>query len=276
MARGRLAGPREIPDPMSSGPMAGKVCLIAGTTGIAGASARRFGREGASIVAIGRSAEHAAQLAAQLRAAHVPCASHVEDLAVAGAPDRALAAALAAFGRVDVLFHVAGISGRKAGDGPLAECTDAGWDTVMAVNLRAMMQLNRACIRHWLRHEQPGVILNMGSVLGFSFSVEHFNTVAYAAAKGAIIAFSQHTAASYAHAGIRVNVIAPALVETPMAERATADPAIRLLLQRKQPLTRAPLTDEDCASAALYLCSDASRAVTGVVLPVDAGWCVSG
>ncbi len=100
--------------------------------------------------------------------------------------------------------------------------------------------------------------------------------MAYAATKGAIIAFSRHAAATYAADHIRVNVIAPALVETPMAARAMGDPAIREFLRRKQPLTGAPLTDEDCARAALFLCSDAAAAITGVVLPVDAGWCVSG
>jgi NAD(P)-dependent dehydrogenase (short-subunit alcohol dehydrogenase family) len=253
-----------------------KVCLIAGTTGIAGASARLFAREGAAIVAVGRSADNAQQLKTEIEALGGRCAVHVEDLADAGAPDRAFATALAVFGRVDVLFHVAGISGRKFGDGPLADCTDEGWDTVMAINLRAMMQLNRACIRHWLAQKQHGVILNMASVLGFSFVPEHFNTVAYASAKGAIIAMSQHAAGTYAQNGIRINVIAPALVETPMAARATKNPEILELLTRKQPLTRAPLIDEDCAQAALYLCSEASRAVTGIVLPVDAGWCVCG
>jgi NAD(P)-dependent dehydrogenase (short-subunit alcohol dehydrogenase family) len=254
----------------------GKVCLIAGTTGIAGASARLFAREGASIVAIGRSAENAGQLKTEVEALGARCVIHVEDLSAEGAPFRAFDAALAAFGRVDVLFHVAGISGRKFGDGPLADCTDEGWDTVMNINLRSMMQLNRACIRRWVSEKQPGVILNMASVLGFSFVPEHFDTVAYATAKGAIIAMSQHAAGTYAKDGIRINVIAPALVETPMAARATKNPEILALLSRKQPLTRAPLIDDDCAQAALYLCSDASRAVTGIVLPVDAGWCVSG
>lgn len=253
-----------------------KVVLIAGTTGIAGASARLFAREGARIVAIGRSAENAAQLQADVAALGAECVTHVEDLTVPGAPERALQTALTAFQRVDVLFHVAGISGRKFGDGPLGECTDAGWDAVMNTNLRAMMQLNRACLRHWLSTSARGVILNMSSVLGFSYVAEHFDTVGYAAAKAAIIAFSQHAAATYAKDGIRINVIAPALVDTPMAARATTNPAITALLQRKQPLTQAPLTDDDCARAALYLCSDASRAVTGIVLPVDGGWCVSG
>lgn len=259
-----------------SGALAGKVCLIAGTTGIGGASARLFGREGARIVAVGRSRDHAGALGRDLAAARVENLVLTEDLALSGAAERVHDAAVARFGAVDVLFHVAGISGRKSGDGPLADCTDEGWDTVMAINLRAMMRLNRMCLRAWLAAHQPGVVLNMASVLGFAFVPEHFNTIAYAASKGAIIAMSQHAAATYARHGVRINVLAPALVETPMAARATRDPAILELMRRKQPLTGRPLTDEDCARAALYLCSDASAGVTGVVLPVDAGWCVSG
>ena len=259
-----------------SGALTGKVCLIAGTTGIGGASARLFGREGARVAAVGRSAENAAALGRELTAAGVENFTLAMDLAEPDSADRAHAAVLDRFGRIDVLFHAAGISGRKIGDGPLAECTDEGWDAVMAVNLRAMMRLNRACLRHWLATRQPGVILNMASVLGFSFVAEHFNTVAYAATKGAIISMSRHAAATYARQGIRINVIAPALVDTPMAARATQNPAILELLRRKQPLTGRPLIDDDCARAALYLCSDGSAGVTGIVLPVDAGWCVSG
>lgn len=259
-----------------SGSLADRVCLIAGTTGIGGAAARLFGREGARVVAVGRSRDHAEALGHELTAVAVENLVLAEDLAQAGAAERIHAAAVERFGRVDVLFHVAGISGRKFGDGPLADCSDDGWDKVMAVNLRAMMQLNRACLRHWRETRRPGVILNMASVLGFSFVPGHFDTVAYAAAKGAIIAMSRHAAATYAKEGIRVNVIAPALVETPMAARATRDPAILELLRRKQPLTGRPLTDADCARAALYLCSDASAGITGIVLPVDAGWCVCG
>jgi NAD(P)-dependent dehydrogenase (short-subunit alcohol dehydrogenase family) len=253
-----------------------RVCLIAGTTGIGGASARRFAQEGAKIVAVGRSPTNAAALGAELDALGAEHLMIAEDLANPDAEQRVLAAALARFGRVDVLFHVAGISGRSFGDGPLADCSDAGWDTVMAINLRAMMRLNRACIQHWRGTGRPGVILNMASVLGYSFVPDHFQTVGYAAAKAAIIGMSQHAAGTYARDGIRINVIAPALVDTPMASRATTNPAILDLLKRKQPLTGKPLTDDDCARAALYLCSDLSAGVTGIVHAVDAGWCVCG
>jgi NAD(P)-dependent dehydrogenase (short-subunit alcohol dehydrogenase family) len=259
-----------------SGALSGKVCLIAGTTGIGGAAARLFGQEGARVVAIGRSPENAAALGDELARRNIEHAVIARDLAEDAAAERVHAAAIARFGRVDVLFHVAGISGRKFGDGPLAECTDAGWDAVFTINLRALMQLNRACLRHWLAHGQRGAILNMASVLGFSFAPAHFDAVAYASTKAAIIAMSQHTAALYAARGIRVNVIAPALVETPMAARATQSPAILEFLKGKQPLTGQPLTGEDCARAAIFLCSDAAAAITGIVLPVDGGWCVSG
>jgi NAD(P)-dependent dehydrogenase (short-subunit alcohol dehydrogenase family) len=70
-------------------------------------------------------------------------------------------------------------------------------------------------------------------------------------------------------------VIAPGLIDTPMAARAVQDPAIREFLRTKQPLAHGPGRTEDCADAAVFLCSDEARFITGVVLPVDGGWCVS-
>jgi NAD(P)-dependent dehydrogenase (short-subunit alcohol dehydrogenase family) len=119
---------------------------------------------------------------------------------------------------------------------------------------------------------QRGVILNMASILGIHPEPKHFDTVAYAASKGAIIAFSRTMAASYAQARIRVNVIAPALVRTPMSARASEDPAILDFMKSKQPLVEDVIDAEDVASACVYLLTDASRAVTGQVLTVDAGW----
>jgi len=256
--------------------LADQVFIIAGTTGIGGATARLFGQSGARIVAAGRSAEHAADLGATLTAQGTENLMCRCDLTDDGAADSLVDQALKKFGRIDGLFHAAGISGRRYGDGPLHACTDAGFDAVVRTNLRAMFQLNRACIRHWLEVKKTGAILNMASVLGFSFAAEHFDAIAYATSKGGIIAMSQLAAATYATHGIRVNVIAPALVDTPMAARATQNPAILDFVRRKQPLTHAPLTDQDCAQAALFLLSPAAATITGIVLPVDGGWCVSG
>ena len=86
---------------------------------------------------------------------------------------------------------------------------------------------------------------------------------------------SRLAAARYAADGIRVNVIAPGLIDTPMARRAVEDKAIGEFLHTKQPLVRGPGRAEDCGAAAAFLCSDDARLVTGVVLPVDAGWSIS-
>src|SRR5205823_10304861 len=112
--------------------------------------------------------------------------------------DRLLQEALAALGSVDVLFHVAGGSGRRAGDGPLHECSDAGWQATLDLNLTSTFLTNRAAVRHFLGQRQPGVILNMASVLALAPAPQFFDTCAYAAAKGGVIALSRQAAARYA------------------------------------------------------------------------------
>src|SRR5439155_3422525 len=100
------------------------------------------------------------------------------------------AAAVSHLGGLDVLYHVAGGSGRKYGDGPLHECSDEGWQYTLDLNLRSAFLTNRAAVRHFLAQRQPGVILNMSSVLAVSPSPHHFDTCAYTAAKGGVIAMS--------------------------------------------------------------------------------------
>jgi NAD(P)-dependent dehydrogenase (short-subunit alcohol dehydrogenase family) len=113
------------------------------------------------------------------------------------------------------LYHVAGGSGRKFGDGPLHELTLEGWNKTLELNLTSLMLSNQAAVKKFLELKKSGTILNMGSVLGFSPSPKYFSTHAYAATKAAIIGFSKSIAAYYAKDDIRINVIAPALVETP-------------------------------------------------------------
>jgi NAD(P)-dependent dehydrogenase (short-subunit alcohol dehydrogenase family) len=101
---------------------------------------------------------------------------------------------------------------------------------------------------------------------------EDFATHAYAASKGGIISFTRAVASYYAPKGIRANVVAPGLIRTNMSVRAQENPDIVSKLPRLQPLSGDFGTADDVASAALYLVSDESRFVTGVVLPVDGGW----
>jgi len=138
------------------------------------------------------------------------------------------------------------------------------------------MLSNRAAVQAFLERKTAGSVLNMGSVLGYSPSPRYFSTHVYAAAKAAIIGFTKATAAYYAADNIRFNVIAPALVETPMAQRAANDDVIQHFIKTKQPLDGGRIgCPEDLDGLATYLLSSQSRFVTGQVIAVDGGWTVS-
>ncbi len=235
--------------------LGGKRCLlVGGTGGLGAAAAARFRAEGANVLAVG-----------------APEVDAADPASVAAL----FARALAEMGGLDVLYHLAGGSGRRFGDGPLHECTDDGWHATLALNLTGVFLTNRAAVAHWMRERSPGVILNVASVLAISPAPAHFDTCAYSAAKGAIMTLSRQAAARYAPHGIRVNVLAPGLIDTPMSRRAVGDPAIAAYLREKQPLAGGPGDPNDCAGAAVFLCGDESRLITGAVLAVDGGWCVS-
>jgi NAD(P)-dependent dehydrogenase (short-subunit alcohol dehydrogenase family) len=256
--------------------MKGKVVFITGSTGIAAATAELAAAAGARVFATSRTPEHGEALARRVGADF-----HAADLLDPAAAGAAVDACAARHGRIDAVFNVAGISGRRFGDGPLHECTDAGWDAVLDANVKTMFHVCRAALRVMLAQAPDaaglrGNILNMASVLGFSPQARHFSTHAYAASKGAIVSMSRAMAAYYAPEKIRVNVIAPSLVRTPMSARAQQDPAILELMKTKQPLAGDLLDAADVARAALFLLGDDSRAVTADVLTVDGGWCVSG
>ena len=176
----------------------------------------------------------------------------------------------------DALYHVAGGSGRRWGDGPLDELTNEGWDKTLALNLNSVMFSNRAAIRHFLALKQKGAILNMSSVLAFQPAPHHFATHAYSTAKAGMIGFSKSIAAYYASANIRVNVLAPGLTQTPMARRAVQNPAIQTYIRTKQPLDGGRMgVPEDLSAAACFLLSNGARFITGQVLEISGGWSLS-
>lgn len=258
-----------------AGRLEGKRCLIVGgTTGLGYAAASRFLEEGARLVIAGRSDAKGRDAADELgkvgTVRFVPC-----DASQAGQVAELFRNAVHSLGGLDVLYHVAGISGRRHGDGPLHECTDDGWTTTIAANLTSVFLTNRAALGYWTAEGRPGSILNMASVLAFAPSPHFFDTAAYAASKGGIIALSKQAAARFAAQGVRINVIAPSLIDTPMAARACQDEAILSFLRTKQPLSGGPGRPEDCADAAVFLCSDEARFITGIVLTADGGWSIS-
>jgi NAD(P)-dependent dehydrogenase (short-subunit alcohol dehydrogenase family) len=249
------------------------IVIVGGTSGLGLSAALACQREGAHVTVAGRDDAHAG-VAVERLGATVSCL-----LGDATDPSLAVTAlddAVARFGRVDGIYHVAGGSGRRFGDGPLDRITDEGWQATIALNLSALFHTNRAATRYFLGAGHAGSVVNMASVLAFAPSPDHFATHAYAAAKAGVIGLTTSCAAYYARHDIRFNVIAPALVATPMAQRAAGDVRIVDYIAHKQPLDGGRIgRPEDADGAVVYLLSQESRFVTGQVLAVDGGWSVS-
>jgi NAD(P)-dependent dehydrogenase (short-subunit alcohol dehydrogenase family) len=255
----------------------GRVCLVTGSTGMAASAARAIAVEGGNVFIASRTPDHARELAeaigpmAAWQAADVTREDEVEAM---------VEACNARFGRIDALYAVVGISGRRFGDGPIHEASLDGWRTVMEANATSLFLVARAVVRRMLEQEpdpdgQRGTILTMSSALAQHPSAVHFATHAYAASKGAIEGLTRAMAARYAPHGIRVNAIAPSLVATPMSARAQSDAAILAYLAQKQPLAGGPIEADAVTPVALHLLSRDARMVTGQVVEVDAGWSVS-
>lgn len=256
--------------------MHGKVLILTGSTGIAAAAARLAAAQGASLIVATHDEISGFELAAETGA---EC--WAGDLTRPDSAASVLSQCLSKFGRVDAVFNATGLSGRRIGDGPVHEIEDAGWETTLAHNLTLTFRMCRAAIGRMLEQEvsQDGVrgaIVNMGSVLVEAPEPRHFATHAYAAAKGAVEAMSRSMAAYYAPQGIRINVLAPGLARTPAGERTEAAPELQEFLRKKQPLSGGAIDVEDVARAALFLLGMESRAITGQVLSVDAGWRLAG
>lgn len=249
--------------------------IVGGTGGIGSASAGRFIDEGARVVVTGVDPSGPPGTSGVSFVA-LDLADATDEI-VASTFDRALAML---GGRIDILLHVAGISGRRYGDGPLPDCTDAGWDTVMAVNARGVFLTNREAARRMLGQGRDNVglrgsVVNVGSVLATRPAPGHFATIAYAASKGAVRSLTIAAASRHASEGVRFNLIEPGLIDTPMAARAVGDPAVRRYLSARQPIADGPGLAADVAEAAVYLSEPASRFVAGAILAVDGGWSVS-
>ncbi len=256
------------------------ILLITGSTGIAAATAKLAAQSGASIFLVSLDAESCAVLANEIKDAGGRCEYLADDLLDPETSTKAVQNCISQFGRIDTLFNVAGISGRKFGDAPLHECTENGWDVTMDTNAKTTFLMSRAVLNQMLTQEinaagLRGAILNMTSVLAFSPEPNHFAAHAYAASKGAIISLTKAMASYYAPHKIRVNAIAPGLVCTPMSQRAQENSAILELMKTKQPLTEDLIDADEIAKAALFLLSENSRHITGEILKIDAGWTIS-
>ena len=238
--------------------LSGKVAFVTGSTrGIGLAIARAMHGAGAKVAIVGRNAERAREVAADLgdRAAGVGC-----DVALADQVEAALAASDAALGPVDILVNNAGLTR----DNILLRLTDADWDAVMDANLKGAFHTTRAAMKGMMKR-RSGRIINVTSIVGLSGNKGQAN---YAASKAGLIGFTKSVAKEYAARGILANCIAPGYIETDMTS-GLPDAAKATLLQGIA-LGRLG-RPEDVAGAALFLASDLAAYITGQVLVVDGG-----
>ena len=238
--------------------LTGKVAFVTGSTrGIGLAIARAMHGAGAQVAIVGRDAERARAVAAELgeRTTGVGC-----DVAVAEQVEAALAAAESALGPIDLLVNNAGLTR----DNILLRLTDADWDAVLDANLKGAFHTSRAVIKGMMKR-RSGRIINVTSIVGLVGNKGQAN---YAASKAGLIGFTKSVAKEYAGRGILANCIAPGYIETDMT-RSLPDAAKATLLQNIA-LGRLG-RPEDVAGAALFLASDLAAYITGQVLVVDGG-----
>ena len=186
------------------------------------------------------------------------------DLSRKGAPAALMAAALDWKGGIDVLVNNAGIIRRA----DALDFTEEDWDAVMDVNLKAAFFLSQAAARAMLAAGTGGKIINVASMLSFQGGIR---VASYTASKSGLAGLTRLLACEWAAKGIIVNAIAPGYFVTNNTEAIRADP-----VREAQILARIPAghwgDPSDLGGAAVFLASDMSRYVHGVVLPVDGGW----
>jgi NAD(P)-dependent dehydrogenase (short-subunit alcohol dehydrogenase family) len=240
---------------------AGKIVAITGAAGGVGqALCRLFGQEGASIAAIDRNPS-VRDFAAALTKDGITAEAEVVDIADAGAVADAFQR-LAKRGVLDVLVNNAGFSNHPT----FAKTDPAGWSEAVNGNLNGAYNCAYVVLPG-MRAKGGGVIVNIGSVNGLAA----LGDPAYSAAKAGMISMTRSLALEYGRYGVRVNIVLPGTVRTPLwNKRATKDPDVLARLERWYPLGRI-VEPIDVARAVAFLASDDASAITGVALPVDCG-----
>jgi NAD(P)-dependent dehydrogenase (short-subunit alcohol dehydrogenase family) len=243
----------------------GQVAIITGASrGIGEAMARAMSAAGASVVLAARKPEALEAVAQQLRdaggkALAVPTHTGRPE-AVAALVD----AALKAFGKVDILVNNAATNPHF---GPMITADETVFQKTVDTNLKGTFELSRRVAVHLQERQAPGCILNISSVLGMQSSAM---MGVYGVTKAGLISMTKTMAQELGPLGIRVNAVAPGLIKTQFASALTENETTRDQAVSRTPLGRlgAP---EDLGNAAVFLCSDAARFITGHVLVVDGG-----
>ncbi|MBP7626745.1 MAG: SDR family oxidoreductase [Zoogloea sp.] len=235
--------------------------ITGGGSGIGAATAERFAEEGARVVICGRRQEPLDEVVARIRAAGGQAEAVVADVSDEAAFTAALADCARRHGRLDILVNNA----MAYTWGPIEAMSSADWQANFSTSVDGTFWGTRSAMQ--LMKEKGGAIVNLSSICG---TLGTPWMAGYSAAKAAVINFSRAAAAEGAAHGIRVNVVIPAVVETPATAGMLSDPAAKANTEKLIPMGRVGQARE-LANAILFLASDEASYVTGAALPVDGG-----
>jgi NAD(P)-dependent dehydrogenase (short-subunit alcohol dehydrogenase family) len=247
----------------------GRVALVTGaSSGIGRATAEVFAARGASVVVAARRQDELASLVQEIEAGGGKATAIVTDVSSAADVERMVAHAITTYGRLDVCVNNAAIEGEIA---PITVLSDDAWDHVMGINLTGTFLCLKHEARAMLACGNGGAIVNVGSVnsfLGFA------GGAAYVTSKHGLIGLTSSVSAELAPQGIRVNLVCPGIIDTPMHHRARGligDAAFDQVFLPSIHVRRAGLPEE-IAKAILFLCSDDASYITGTTLTPDGGF----
>lgn len=249
-----------------------KIAVITGAgTGIGRACMLLYAREGATVIGVSRTQKNLDEALAEVHAIGGRGMVLAKDLSKPESSDEIVAAALAAYGRIDILVHSASVgwSWNEKSPGsmhPLDDTTPDKWREVIGLNLDACAFINRACLRQMIK-QGKGSIVNVASISGlFGMPTAH----TYCAAKGGVINLTRALATTYAKDGVRTNCVCPGYTDTPMIASVMNvfdDPAVAAQIT---PMARAG-TPEEMANGCLFLGSDEASYCNGSILVIDGG-----
>ena len=243
----------------------GKVVLVTGgTSGIGRDAAVLFAKGGAKLVVAGRREPEGKETIDLIRAAGSDGLFVKTDVSQA-AEVRALVQKTAEkFGRLDIAFNNAGIEGSLTS---IAEQSEEDWDRVININLKGTWLSLKYEIQQMLKQGGGGAIVNMSSIAGL---IGGAGFATYCASKHGVMALTRSAALETARSGIRINVVCPAVIETPMQQRIFGEPEIGKYFRNLHPIGRFGKATE-VAEAVVWMCSDRASFMTGQSLVLDGG-----
>ena len=241
-----------------------KVAIVTGSArGIGKAIALGLAKQGADIVVADILLKEAKQTVAEIEKLGKKAIAIKVDITKKREIYSAVKKTIKNFGKIDILVNNAGILKTAEPE----DISESDWDKIMAVNLKGYFLFAQMVGREMIKKKQ-GKIINIASIAG---EIAFAKAAAYNTSKGGVILLTESLAGDWAKHNIRVNAIAPGLIETPMTEKMLENKEFSKMIKAKVPLGRAG-KPEEIAGAAVFLASDASSYMTGSVINIDGGW----